>query len=85
MPNAFVDQELIDAFQKIKSNEKTKTSKFSAHSFEASCLKVGLSLRDLKERTYVSIMKVLFSFIDTDSKEKEIKDATQKDIDKFMS
>lgn len=83
MPIAFVDQKLITEFNKINSKEKTTSSIYPAHSFEASCLKVGLSLQDLKERTYVSIMKVLFSFLDKN--EEKIKEATQKDIDKFMS
>lgn len=83
MPIAFVDDELIEAFSTLESKSESKTPIFPAHSFEASCLRVGLSLKDLKERTYVSIMKVLFSFMDT--KGKTVKDATQKDIDKFMS
>ena len=83
MPIAFVSKELLDAYSEISTSTQSKKSLFPAHSFEASCLRVGITLNDLKERTYVSIMKVLFSFLDT--KEKEIREATQQDIDKFMS
>lgn len=83
MPIAFVDEELNNAFEIIDSKGQSKKNLFPAHSFEASCLRVGISLSDLKKRTYTSIMKVLFSFLDT--KESNIREATQNDINKFMS
>lgn len=83
MPIAFVDPKLIEAFSELDDDKETVESVFPAHAFEASCLKAGFSTKDLEERTYVSIMKVLFSFID--KRKKEIRNATQKDIDKFMS
>ena len=84
MPVAFVDKKLIEALNDIEENSSSDPILFPAHTFEASCLRAGLSLRDLEERTYVSIMKVLFSFFKSNKKE-ETKIATQKDIDKFMS
>lgn len=84
MPIAFVDEKLIEALKSIEANESNEPVYFPAHTFEASCLKAGISLSDLEKRTYVSIMKVLFSFLKSNKKE-ETKMATQKDIDKFMS
>lgn len=84
MPIAFVDEKLIEALKSIDGNESNEPVYFPAHTFEASCLRAGITLSDLEKRTYVSIMKVLFSFLKSNKKE-ETKMATQKDIDKFMS
>ncbi len=84
MPIAFVDKKLIEALKTIEGNGSNEPVYFPAHTFEASCLRAGISLSDLEKRTYVSIMKVLFSFLKSNKKE-ETKMATQKDIDKFMS
>ena len=84
MPIAFVDKNLIEALKTIEDNGANEPIYFPAHTFEASCLRAGISLSDLEKRTYVSIMKVLFSFLKSNKKE-GTKMATQKDIDKFMS
>ena len=84
MPIAFVDKKLIEALKTIEDNGSNGPIYFPAHTFEASCLRAGMSLSDLEKRTYVSIMKVLFSFLKSNKKE-GTKMATQKDIDKFMS
>ena len=84
MPIAFVDKKLIEALETIENNDSNEPIYFPAHSFEAACLKAGISLSDLERRTYVSIMKVLFSFFKS-NKNDGTKMATQKDIDKFMS
>jgi hypothetical protein len=84
VPTAFVDKKLIEALNDLEENSSNDPILFPAHTFEASCLKAGLSLRDLEKRSYVSIMKILFSFLKSNKKE-ETKIATQKDIDKFMS
>lgn len=84
MPIAFVDKKLIEALQTIEDNDSSEPVYFPAHTFEATCLRAGITLSDLEKRTYVSIMKVLFSFLKSNKKE-GTKMATQKDIDKFMS
>ena len=83
MPIAFVDKKLIEALQTIEDNDSSEPVYFPAHTFEATCLRAGITLSDLEKRTYVSIMKVLFSFLKSNKKE-GTKMATQKDIDKFM-
>jgi hypothetical protein len=84
VPIAFVDKKLIEALQTIEDNDSSEPVYFPAHTFEATCLRAGITLSDLEKRTYVSIMKVLFSFLKSNKKE-GTKMATQKDIDKFMS
>ena len=79
MPIAFVDKKLIEALKTIEDNGSNEPIYFPAHT-----LRAGISLSDLEKRTYVSIMKVLFSFLKSNKKE-GTKMATQKDIDKFMS
>lgn len=78
---AFADEELSKELdKKIKTNVSTKEP-FPEHEFIASCLRVGLSLNDLKELTYIDCMKILLSFLGEENKEKI---ATQKDIDKLL-
>ena len=84
MPIAFVDKKLIEALQTIEDNDSSEPVYFPDHSFVARCLREVITLSDLEKRTYVSIMKVLFSFLKSNKKE-GTKMATQKDIDKFMS
>ena len=54
---------------------------FPEHEFLASCLRVGLHISDLKELTYIDVMKILLTFIDSKPRRKE---ATQKDIDMLL-
>ena len=77
---AFVDEELSKELDKIKNNSNSKEI-FPEHEFLGSCLRIGLSVQDLKELTYIDVMKVLLTFI---SEKKEQKNATQKDIDKLL-
>ena len=57
---------------------------FPEHEFMASCLRIGLSISDLEKLTYVDVMKILFSFADTNNKKTTIRKATQADWDKLM-
>ena len=50
--------------------------------FIASCLRIGLTIRDLEKITYIEAMKVLYSFLEKDKKE-ELK-ATQDGINKLL-
>ena len=83
---AFVNKELDDALEEIPKSDNQRKDRFPVHSFVASCLKVGITLTDLRDRTFVSIMKVLFSYIDVKNQKQksEVREATQADIDAFM-
>jgi len=75
-----VDKELTEQLKKIKSNNNSKEI-FPEHQFISSCLRIGLTISDLRELTYVDVMKILFTFIDSNVIQKE---ATQSDIDKLL-
>lgn len=55
---------------------------FPEFSFVGTCLQVGLTISDLKQMTYVEVMKILVTLMP--KKEEKTKKATQKDIDKFL-
>ena len=79
---AFVDEELFKELdKKFKGNSKSEEI-FVEHEFIASCLRIGLSISDLKELTYVDVMKILLSFIQDSKPQKNM--ATQSDIDKLL-
>lgn len=54
----------------------------------SSCLRIGLTLNDLKKLTYVEVMKTMISYLDLkkDDKKKKsnVREATQADIDRFL-
>lgn len=78
---AFVDERLIKELEKKCSGKKTEDV-FPEHSFVANCLKVGLTINDLKNLTYVDVMKILISFLP--DKKTNSNSATQKDIDRLL-
>ena len=59
---------------KTISNEKEI---FPEHEFVASCLRIGLSISDLKQMTYVDAMKIILAYIGYAKENKQIL-ATQK-------
>lgn len=66
----------------MKSNINEKPI-FPEHEFIASCLRIGLSISDLKQMTYVDVMKILLAYIDY-GRDNKVKNATQQDIDKLF-
>ena len=73
----FLDNELIEEL-------KTKHSQggevlFEEHNFIASCLKMGLSIQDLKELEYKDVAKIMLCYAD----EGKTRKATQSDWDKL--
>lgn len=66
----FVDEDLNQELKKIESSGNIYDP-FPEHSFIASSLKIGLSISDLKELTYIDVMKILISYIDKKSEEQK--------------
>ncbi len=56
---------------------------FPEHHFLLACLRLGLTVQDLKFLTYVDIMKIFLS-IETKEKDKGVRKATQADIDRLL-
>lgn len=59
----------------------SEKSLFPEHEFLASCLRIGLTIQDLKILTYIDVIKMFISLTD---KKEGTKKATQKDIDKLL-
>ena len=56
---------------------------FPEHHFLLACLRMGLTIQDLKFLTYVDILKIFLS-IERKKEESKIKKATQADIDRLL-
>lgn len=88
MPSTtFVDEETIKELKKIVKNEEETELKFPEHDFFATTLKIGLKIEDLKELTYVDILKIFISFLqkDTSKPTNSIRKATQEEINKIVA
>lgn len=72
-----MDKELIEELEKHKGDSEVL---FEEHSFIASCLKIGLSLSDLKELEFKDVAKIMLCYADT---QKTTKRATQADWDRL--
>lgn len=80
---AFVNNELSKELEKVSSGDNEKEL-FPEHCFIATCLRVGLTINDLKILTYVDVMKIIISFLPKEDTKNNIRKATQQDIDKFL-
>ena len=78
-----MDEELIEELNKITSKNQGEDL-YPEHELIASCLSIGLSLQDLKDLTYIDVLKILLSYLRGSKKEyqkEDIRQATQKDWD----
>lgn len=67
MPSiTFVDEEAIKELKKLVKSEEEINLKFPEHDFFATALKIGITIEDLKELTYVDILKIFISFLQKD-------------------
>lgn len=80
---AFVDNELYEKIQNINTDNEELVEEYPEQEFIASCLRVGLTIDDLKEVTYIEAMKILYSTIEK-KKNKKVRKATQADWDRLM-
>lgn len=81
---SFIDVEVNNELKKIIKKEENMKSKFVEHEFLATCLKFGLTIKDLRELTYIDILKIFISTVSTD-KEERYRRATQEDWDKLAA
>lgn len=71
--------------KKLKnSSGNDKKALFPEHEFIGTCLKVGLTIEDLKTLTYVDVMKILVSMLPNEEEQSDGKKATQQDISNFL-
>ena len=78
---AFVDEELEQELEKIKSGDNEKEI-FPEHFFLSMCIRANISIEYLTNFTYVDIMKIILCLID--KKDIQSNNATQSDIDKLL-
>jgi len=83
----FVDEEAIKELKKIVKSEEEINLKFPEHDFFATALKIGLTIEDLKELTYVDILKIFISFLqkDKDKTKNGVRKATQEEINQLVA
>lgn len=84
MPSTtFVDIEVIEELKKI--NNKSERIIFPEHDFYLACLRLGLRIEDMKYLSYLDVLKMFICLNKTSKKEtSNIKNATQKDIDRLL-
>ena len=88
MPSiTFVDEEAIKELKKLVKSEEEINLKFPEHDFFATALKIGITIEDLKELTYVDILKIFISFLqkDKDKTTHGVRKATQEEINQLVA
>ena len=88
MPSiTFVDEEAIKELKKIVKSEEEINLKFPEHDFFATALKIGITIEDLKELSYVDILKIFISFLqkDKDKTTNGVRKATQEEINQLVA
>lgn len=56
---------------------------FPEHHFLLACLRLGLTMQDLRSLTYVDVMKIFLS-IETKKNDTKVRKASQADIDRLL-
>ena len=82
-----MDKKAFDELKKINGSSNEE-SLFPEHEFIVTCLRIGLKIEDLKQLTYVDVLKILISFIGKDNKKEEkngVREATPEDIRKLVA
>lgn len=79
--DSFIDVDVIKELKKMPGD--TTEVLFPEHFFILACLRVGLTLEDLKFLTYVDVMKIFLS-IENKKENPKVRKATQSDIDRLL-
>ena len=83
---AFVDKKVSDELErKFPQDSNDKESVFPEHNFLAMCLKIGLTIEDLKFLTYIDAIKILLSFCDEEITDEDEREATQEEINNLVA
>nr|DAF49419.1 MAG TPA: hypothetical protein [Myoviridae sp. ct8mY9]DAP55130.1 MAG TPA: hypothetical protein [Caudoviricetes sp.] len=82
-----MDEEAIKELKKLVKSEEEINLKFPEHDFFATALKIGITIEDLKELTYVDILKIFISFLqkDKDKTTNGVRKATQEEINQLVA
>ncbi len=71
--------------RKFPQNNDDKENVFPEHDFLAMCLKIGLTIQDLKFLTYIDAIKILLSFCEEKINSDDEREATQEEIDNLVA
>lgn len=83
---AFVDKKVSDELErKFPQDSNGKESVFPEHNFLAMCLKIGLTIEDLKFLTYIDAIKILLSFCEEETTNEDEREATQEEINNLVA
>ncbi len=83
---AFVDKKVSDQLErKFPQDSNDKESVFPEHNFLAMCLKIGLTIEDLKFLTYIDAIKILLSFCNEEITDEDEREATQEEINNLVA
>lgn len=83
---AFVDKKVSDELErKFPQDSNDKESVFPEHNFLAMCLKIGLTIEDLKFLTYIDAIKILLSFCNEEITDEDEREATQEEINNLVA
>lgn len=83
---AFVDKKVSDELErKFPQTNNDKESVFPEHNFLSMCLKIGLTIEDLKFLTYIDAIKILLSFCDEETTDEDEREATQEEINNLVA
>lgn len=83
---AFVDEKVVEELEKRNKDKESKEDLFPEHAFLGTCLRIGLSLKDLEYLTYVDVLKIFLSLIEDkgNSSENGVRMANQREIDRLL-
>ena len=83
---AFVDKKVSDELErKFPQTNNDKENVFPEHNFLAMCLKIGLTIEDLKFLTYIDAIKILLSFREEETTNEDEREATQEEINNLVA
>ena len=83
---AFVDKKVSDELErKFPQTNNDKENVFPEHNFLAMCLKIGLTIEDLKFLTYIDAIKILLSFCNEEITDEDEREATQEEINNLVA
>lgn len=83
---AFVDKKVSDELErKFPQTNNDKESVFPEHNFLAMCLKIGLTIEDLKFLTYIDAIKILLSLCEEETTDEDEREATQEEINNLVA
>ena len=83
---AFVDEKVVEELEKRNKDKESKEDLFPEHAFLGTCLRIGLSLKDLEYLTYVDVLKIFLSLVESreNSNEDGVRTANQREIDRLL-